>query len=259
MSGLTVSIRDASLESASMNFASFANSPPNLHSWDQGKTWNTGGFSPYHLESIYKFCRQRLPAGPRVIETGAGNSTICFLHLEPTQVISIAPDKALFDRITAYCKSNGISLQPLAMHIDGSEWVLPKLATDSRNGQLDFALIDGCHNWPMVMVDFFYVNSLLRKGGYLMLDDIQLHSVAELYRLISYETDTFRPAANWGKLRIFEKLTSESKFGEWNTQTYITALSGVHTGPLVHRLIKAIVSAKNMKQRWLESIISRTK
>src|SRR5262245_31706780 len=242
-----------------MHFASFASSPPHLHSRDQGKTWNSGGFLPYHLEAIYKFGRQRLPAGPRVIETGAGNSTICFLHLEPTQVISIAPDKALFDRITAYCKANDINTQPLMMHVDGSEWALPKLAADSRNGQLDLALIDGCHNWPMVMVDFFYVNLLLRKGGYLMLDDIQLHSVAELYRLISYETDTFRPAANLGKLWIFEKLTSEPQFGEWTTQTYITALSGAHTGPLLHRLINAIISAKNAKQKWLEPIMSRKK
>jgi hypothetical protein len=242
-----------------MKFASFANSPPILHSWDQGETWNSGGFSPYHLHAIYNFCRKSLAAGPRVIETGAGNSTICFLHLEPTQVISIAPDKALFDRITAYCQTNDISTQPLTMHIDGSEWVLPKLAADSRNGQLDLALIDGCHNWPMVMVDFFYVNLLLKKGGYLMLDDIQLHSVAELYRLISYETKTFRPSANLGKLWIFEKLTSEPQFGEWNTQTYIAALSGVHTAPLVHRLISAVISAKNIKQKWLEPILSRRK
>jgi len=235
-----------------MNFASFANSPPNLHSWDQGKTWNAGGFSPYHLDSIYKFCRQRLSAGPRVIETGAGNSTICFLHLEPTQVISIAPDKALFNRITAYCKANDISIEPLTMHFDRSEWVLPKLAADPRNGQFDLALIDGCHNWPMVMVDFFYINSLLKKGGFLMLDDVQLHSVAELYRLISYEPSAFRLAANLGKLMIFEKLTGELQFGEWDTQAYIAALSGVHTGPLIHRIITAILSARKMKQRWLD-------
>jgi predicted O-methyltransferase YrrM len=58
--------------------------------------------------------------------------------------------------------------------------VLPKLAADSRNGEFDLALIDGC----LANGDggLFYINSLLKKRGFLMLDDVQLHSVAELHR-----------------------------------------------------------------------------
>jgi hypothetical protein len=117
-----------------MNFATFAASPPALHSWDDGKTWHTGGFGSYHLQAIFEFCRKNLPPNSAIIETGAGCSTICFLHLEPKRLVSVAPDKALFERIEAYCRDNEVSTRPLQRHLDGSEWVLPELAKVARSG-----------------------------------------------------------------------------------------------------------------------------
>jgi hypothetical protein len=67
-----------------------------------------------------------------IIETGAGNSTITFLHLSPQRLVSIAPDQALFERIRSYCIENDIEHRALEAHVGGSEWVLPKLAADSQ-------------------------------------------------------------------------------------------------------------------------------
>jgi hypothetical protein len=158
-----------------MNFATFAASPPALHSWDDGKTWNTGGFGSYHLQAIFDFSRKNLPPNASIIETGAGCSTICFLYLEPKRLVSIAPDEALFNRIKDYCLANNVSICPLQRYIEGSEWVLPELAKVARsalgnapvqNGvaqprenivdrDFDLALIDGLHNWPTSMIVFF--------------------------------------------------------------------------------------------------------
>jgi len=59
---------------------------------------------------------------------------------------------------------------------------LPQLAANSRRFDpfLDFALIDGCHGWPTCLVDLEYANTMLKAGGYLLIDDTQLHSVKEM-------------------------------------------------------------------------------
>jgi hypothetical protein len=80
-----------------MDFACFAQNPPKFHFWD-GK-WTEGGFNTYHLEAIYNFCQARGPQAPTILETGAGNSTVCFLYLKPARLISIAPEQLLFERI----------------------------------------------------------------------------------------------------------------------------------------------------------------
>src|SRR5262249_68221 len=110
-----------------MDFASFAHHPPKFHHWDG--QWTEGAFSTYHLQAIYDFCRTRGPEAPVILETGAGNSTVCFLHLNPARMISIAPEQPLFDRIIDYCTDNAINTRPLESYVEGSEWALPRLAS----------------------------------------------------------------------------------------------------------------------------------
>ena len=50
-----------------------------------------------------------------------------------------------------------------------SHSALPSLVKMQR--RVDFALIDGWHTFDYVMVDFFYVDLLLKAGGIVMLDD----------------------------------------------------------------------------------------
>ncbi len=140
--------------------------------------------------------------------------------------MSIAPDKELFDRILSYCRVKAIAADTLEAHVDGSEWVLPMLALGARAEppMFDFVLIDGCHNWPLVFLDFFYANYLLKPGGYLMIDDLQLHSVKELARLLS-EQPGFETALHLGKSRIFRRVSSARSLGEWTELPYIVRRS----------------------------------
>jgi Methyltransferase domain len=210
-----------------MDVEAYLRDMPKLHSWDGGLTWGTGGFDASQLRVLLKFIQDHAPRHPRIIETGAGNSTIAFLHLEPKRLISIAPDQGLFDRIASYCEHNKVESDCLERYINGSEWVLPILALENDE-QFDFALIDGRHNWPMVMLDFHYVNFMLRVGGFIMFDDVHLHSVRELARLLAYDPINFRVRAELGNALIFEKMTSERQLGEWNTQPYITTMSSIY-------------------------------
>ena len=212
-----------------MNINAFFSDIPHLHTWDNGATWNTGGFFAHDLENLYSFAKANLPEGARILETGAGNSTICFLLLSPQRLVSIAPDAALFDRIRSYCDRTEISTTALDSCVDGSEWVLPKLAQEMRD-QLplfDFALIDGCHNWPMVFLDFFYTNYMLKTGGFLMIDDIQLHSIRELARMLS-EQPEFQLERQIGKSLIFRRIADARILGEFDSIPYIARKTNEH-------------------------------
>jgi len=57
----------------------------------------------------------------------------------------------------------------IEFHQEPSHMALPSLVRSERH--VDFALIDGWHTFDYVMVDFFYVDLLLRVGGIVMLDD----------------------------------------------------------------------------------------
>jgi predicted O-methyltransferase YrrM len=58
-----------------------------------------------------------------------------------------------------------------------SEFALPELAK-TQAGSFDFILIDGWHSFDHTLLDLFYSNLLLKIGGYLVVDDCRLPSVA---------------------------------------------------------------------------------
>jgi hypothetical protein len=252
-----------------MSFETYLSDLPKLHFWDGHAS--TGGFDPGQLRRLHGFIEDRCPPGMSIIETGAGNSTITFLHLSPQRLVSIAPDQALFERIRSYCIENDIEHRALEAHVGGSEWVLPKLAADSQEPVFDFALIDGQHNWPTVMVDFFYMYFMLKRGGYIMLDDVPIHSVKELARLLMRDVENFRPCLDLKKSLVFEKISDRRELGNFETQTYIVEMSrtfrhhpaslGLWTVRPKMWLSSALLPARLLarRTRQLTGVVSRTK
>lgn len=200
-----------------MSFAQFLDAIPELHTWDGGLTWNTGGFQREHLDPLGKLLSS-LPSGCVCLETGAGASTIAMLMNTKGRIISIAPDATIYARIINFCDANRISYKHLDKRIALSEWELPTLAR-GRDPYLNFALIDGCHGWPNTFVDLLYVNAILKRGAFLMIDDVQLHSIKEMDRFLD-EQPGFELTLDLGKSRIYKKLTEKNNFGEWNDQPY---------------------------------------
>jgi hypothetical protein len=203
----------------------YLNDIPLLHSWDDGASWNAGGFSAPMLKSIADVLAI-LPEGFRVIETGAGNSTLTFLLCGAKSVVSIAPEAALFDRIRQAAADRAIDSGALEAIVAFSEDVLPKLASDATAAgvQYDFALMDGGHAWPTVFVDFCYIMEVLKPGGFLMVDDIQLYSVKQLARLLN-ESREFSLHTNLYKSLIFQKNTTRKRMGDFGAHPYIMRMS----------------------------------
>lgn len=71
-----------------------------------------------------------------------------------------------------------------------SELCLPRWMGEGL--EIDFALIDGWHSFDQIMVEVFYLGRMLRIGGALVLDDLQLPAVTKVSRWIS-NLDCFRP------------------------------------------------------------------
>lgn len=70
-------------------------------------------------------------------------------------------------------------------HDRGSEFALPALAHEGR--KIDLAFIDGWHTFDHTLVDFFYVNRMLKVGGVIVFDDANWPSVARvLSHALSY-------------------------------------------------------------------------
>jgi predicted O-methyltransferase YrrM len=70
----------------------------------------------------------------------------------------------------------------LRFHEAPSFEVLPALC---RAGEVyDFAFIDGRHLFDYVLVDFFYIDQLLRVGGYVAFDDLWLPQVRKVVSFV---------------------------------------------------------------------------
>ncbi len=196
-----------------ISFEEYLENIPEIHFWDN--KWRTGGFQKHHLSTIASVVKEHTKNERlRIIETGAGNTTITFLFLNPQAMISICPDPKLKERIFEYCNNNAISTNALDIRLHRSEIEFPKIALTQRGGndndKFDVALLDGGHGWPTVFVDFCYSNMILRKGGLLLIDDIQLYPVKELVRLL-HEQPEYEFVREIQKLWIWKK-TVDAEF-----------------------------------------------
>jgi predicted O-methyltransferase YrrM len=61
-----------------------------------------------------------------------------------------------------------------------SEIVLPRLVSEGVT--LDFAFVDGWHTFDQVMVEFYFLNRLLRIGGVIAFDDANRRSINRVIR-----------------------------------------------------------------------------
>jgi predicted O-methyltransferase YrrM len=201
-----------------MNITTLEADPPRLHHW--GEEWSTGGLNGEQLRFLHEVASRQLGVPrPRIVETGAGNSTIVFLMAKAQRVLTFALEPELETRIRGYCETNGVDAQSLEFIVGRSELTLP-LAAMNNVGHFDMALIDGGHGWPTVFIDFCFLNLMLRRGGVLLVDDIQLHSVREVARLTD-EQPQFERIKNVGKLYAWRKITDDNFLPDFGGQPYV--------------------------------------
>jgi predicted O-methyltransferase YrrM len=65
-------------------------------------------------------------------------------------------------------------------HEERSQFALPRLVQEGT--RLDFAFIDGMHTFDYALMDFFYIDLMLRPGGIVAFDDADIPAVRRAVR-----------------------------------------------------------------------------
>ena len=141
--------------------------PPALHVDGSGKRVNYG----VDFRLIARL-REHVRAGHRTLETGSGISTIVILLLG-AEHCSVSPDGGEAERIRDYCREHGIDTSRFTPLVGRSEEILPSLPLEPR---LDLAFVDGNHAFPAPCIDWYYATRILKRGGIMVIDDIELWS-----------------------------------------------------------------------------------
>ena len=137
-----------------------------FHPWD--------AMAPTALAAI-------LQRGPfqQTAETGCGGSTIV-LSQASEQHTAFAVEGP--DRTISELRKHNDLLTGHVLFVEGdTKQTLPR---HDWQGELDLVLLDGPHAYPLPQLEFVYLFPRIKLGGWLVIDDIQIPSVYELFRFL---------------------------------------------------------------------------
>ena len=146
--------------------------PPQVHGFAEanfapGGVWRTD-------EDCYKFLAERCGPSSRTLETGLGVSTVLFAGWGCRHTC-VVPFQKEADLLLAYCAREDVDVGLLALQVGWSDVTLPGLDDESL---LDLVMVDGGHAFPLPTIDWYYAGQRLRRGGTLVVDDVQLPAVS---------------------------------------------------------------------------------
>jgi hypothetical protein len=209
--------------------------PPKLHELD-GQL-----HSRYRIDD--ETClelKARLKPGMNTLETGAGLSTIIFAGIG-CQHTCIVPDEKLVYRIQAYCRSLSIDTSNLRFIISGSSDVIHQMGRSAY----DLILIDGCHGFPTVLVDFYYAAKALKTGGVLIIDDLRIYT-CDLIASFMQSDPGWNVELMTIRFAIGVKI-AETVDREWTDQPFVM-LRSKGTSPIKHPLYFAKITARTLQK-----------
>lgn len=125
-----------------------------------------------------------LRRGPfqRSAETGCGGSTIVLSQVSQHHVAFAIEGQNR--TITGLLQQSDLQTENVVFVEGETKDTLPGYRFE---GQLDMALLDGPHAYPLPQIEFAYLFPRIRQGGWLVIDDIQIPSVYELFRFLKRE------------------------------------------------------------------------
>ena len=182
--------------------------------------------SPDTAALLYDFVRTVKPLN--TLETGMahGKSTlsICQAHRDNGAGSHIAIDPFQETKFNSDGLANieraGLK-DVLRFYQETSDEALPRLYAEGE--RIDFAFIDGNHRFDYTMVDFFYIDKMLRLDGHIAFDDLWIASVRKVVSYVLKNTpyQLVRPASQkrtpLGKrmLRMGRRVTQNPLGRDW--------------------------------------------
>ena len=133
---------------------------------------------------VLEFLWDNARPGMKTIETGAGVSTIVFALRGCSHTV-ITPDLGQVERIRAFSAEHGISLDAVTFITGPSQDLLPSLDLSD----LEIALVDGSHSFPVAFIDYYYIGRCLRTGGIMVVDNTNIWTGHILRQFMSSEPE----------------------------------------------------------------------
>lgn len=175
-----------------------------------------GGFDEKTARAIVRICADLKIKNSA--ETGAGKSTLLFSHLsEKHTVFSLDEGRSLSMVLESpYLRQNVIEV------CEGpSQVTLPSYTFADK---LQLALIDGPHAYPFPDLEYYYFYPHLDKGALLIVDDIDIATIHNLYRFLRQDA-MFELIEVVEKTAFFRRTDSplfDPLTGWWREQGYNT-------------------------------------
>jgi predicted O-methyltransferase YrrM len=187
----------------------------------------TGGLDASLLEFIERVIADAGALEGFACETGAGLSSVWLLCLGLREVHSFCNRVEVCERIGEYLGSFPDEHARWRCHIGPSQLTLPPHAIQTAAATADFCLIDGGHGLDTVFNDFVYLNYLLKPGGLLAIDDMQLGSCRLLAEWLIQPRMGYSIVDRVRKLVVLRKETDRRLIGDFGWQTpFLERLAG---------------------------------
>lgn len=191
-----------------MDLTDILTDPPKPHEDSRG------GFMVMGLtEPALQFIYENVDESCTTLETGCGLSTVVFA-LKRSRHTVIAPAPGEFEITKAYCRGRGIPTNQIEFITEPSQLALPGLALPP----LDLVLIDGGHGFPTPFLDWFYTSGKLKKGGFLIVDDVWVWSCQILREFLIEQPQWEFVTEYEGRTAVFRKIEEGSEWLEWTQQ-----------------------------------------
>ena len=120
----------------------------------------------------------------RSAETGTGKSTLLFSHLSRRHTVFTLDDAGAGDSLAAVRASPLLAPAGVEFVVGPSQRTLP---AHRFEGSLDLVLIDGAHAFPFPHLDYYFLYPHVAPDGLLVLDDVHVRSVNDLFRFLCAE------------------------------------------------------------------------
>lgn len=173
----------------------------------------------------------------RTLETGSGHTTVAFAALAAHH-ISINPNEIECESIQDYMQKLDIPLNHVKFLNESSDTALIKL---DPNEHIDVALIDGCHGFPLPILDWHYIDLHLKEGGILGVDDIEIPAVSVLCDFLR-KNGTYVLENRVGITEFYRKIADEKSreaiFQKFNQENKIITKLKRNFRKIRHRPIK---------------------
>jgi FkbM family methyltransferase len=161
----------------------------NAHRVGLGGAHRAGTFHPGPLDKIETVLAKYFPDQELVTaETGCGASTILFQHYAQRHYAYTYDDREFEKSSVHFAQSfPGFRNDRVVWNFGPTQKTLPHNAPKEK---LDVVLIDGPHGYPFPDLEYFFFYPLLKPNGVLIIDDINIPSIDNMFRLLC-EDDMF--------------------------------------------------------------------